>query len=801
MVSSSVHHHRSTTKSTNKAFKSRKSTKSELRAKHKGKVDDATSISRKGPHQQVMSKIERRNKARQLQQNKTRDAERESRIFKGKDAAPRIVAVVPLSDDVSGQATVQALLKSLDMQVEVPEVGQCITWIERFKQKIQWIILGRDMLPLLDACKAADFVLLTLSAQTEVDSYGHNIIRSIESQGISNTYAVVQHLETVEPAKRRPDVKKSLLSFISHFFPTTTKIYENDSTQEAPNLIRSICTSSPKGIHWRDDRSYMLVEEARQEGDFTVLSGVVRGRGLNPDRLVHIQNFGDFQIEKICAYPSENHRHQTSNDDMMMDDATPAELQVLALPTQDQDDLLEMAPEGENVMEDVDDNVSMAGTTMSESRKGVLLDDHHYFEDEYVKEAYVVPKQLPSGTSEYQAAWFIEGEDYGSDSENGSEQDDEDMDMEEEPEARPEDGLEGLEGPVAPTVAGTVYGDDAKSEFFADLSPDDQNEAEAIAQFRRSRLTESEEDREFPDEIELEPGVLVRERLARYRGLKSLRSSKWETEEDKPYEPEDWNRLARIQDYRTTKNRMIAEALAGGVQPGTKVIVYLRAGNPEIVDAFVPGRPMTMFSLLRHEHKQSVVNVSLTASTDYTGEVVKAKEELIFQIGSRRLHVNPLFSEAGGRGSNNVAKFHRFLLPGSTSIATFVAPITWGSVPVVVWKRADEQRDWELVAQGSFEGVDSTRVVAKRVVLTGHPYKIHKRLVTVRYMFFNREDVEWFKALPLYTKRGRSGYIKEALGTHGYFKATFDGRINPQDAVAVSLYKRVFPRGTTEFTE
>lgn len=75
-----------------------------------------------------MSKIERRNKARQLQQNKTRDAERESRIFKGKDAAPRIVAVVPLSDDVSGQATVQALLKSLDMQVEVPEVGQCITW-------------------------------------------------------------------------------------------------------------------------------------------------------------------------------------------------------------------------------------------------------------------------------------------------------------------------------------------------------------------------------------------------------------------------------------------------------------------------------------------------------------------------------------------------------------------------------------------------------------------------------------------------------------------------------------------------
>lgn len=63
-------------------------------------------------------------------------------------------------------------------------------------------------------------------------------------------------------------------------------------------------------------------------------------------------------------------------------------------------------------------------------------------------------------------------------------------------------------------------------------------------------------------------------------------------------------------------------------------------------------------------------------------------------------------------------------------------------------------------------------------------------------MFFNREDVEWFKALQLWTKRGRSGYIKESLGTHGYFKATFDAKINPQDSVGVSLYKRVFPRNS-----
>lgn len=42
--------------------------------------------------------------------------------------------------------------------------------------------------------------------------------------------------------------------------------------------------------------------------------------------------------------------------------------------------------------------------------------------------------------------------------------------------------------------------------------------------------------------------------------------------------------------------------------------------------------------------------------------------------------------------------------------------------------------------------------------------------------------------------------MKESLGTHGYFKATFDARINPQDSVGVSLYKRVWPRKARPWT-
>lgn len=409
---------------------------------------------------------------------------------------------------------------------------------------------------------------------------------------------------------------------------------------------------------------------------------------------------------------------------------------VLDVPTEDQEDLTELGPEVQETMTDFDDAVSEAPSYMSESRKGVLLDDHHYFDDdEYVKQAYEAPKHLPSGTSKYQSAWYLDGETYGSDvEESENENDGEDMNMDEE-RARPEDGYEGRLGPAATTVAGTVYGDDAKSEMFMDPSPD--QELAQIAAFR-NRASEVEENREFPDEIELEPGVLARERLARYRGLKSLRNSKWEKTEDIPWQPEDWNRLAQIQNYRGMKTRILNEALVGGVQAGTRVLVYLRNGNPEVVQAFKPERPMVLWGLLRHEHKQGVVNVSISASTDYYGGAVKSKDELILQIGPRRLHVNPLFSTAGGTGSNNVSKFERFLTPGQTSIATFVGPVTWGNVPVVAWKRGDGKTEWELVGSGSFLGVDRERVVAKRVVLTGHPYKIHKRLVTVRYMFFNQ---------------------------------------------------------------
>ena len=112
------------------------------------------------------------------------------------------------------------------------------------------------------------------------------------------------------------------------------------------------------------------------------------------------------------------------------------------------------------------------------------------------------------------------------------------------------------------------------------------------------------------------------------------------------------------------------------------------------------------------------------------------------------------------------------------------------------------------------------RVVVKRVVLTGQPFKATKKKATVRFMFNHPDDVRWFRQdfplfvhvvrifhffsrpVELWTKLGLRGHIRcvrsslicdlrlmyiirEPLGTHGYMKCAFDGVINQQDTVRI----------------
>lgn len=779
-----------------KAFKSRHSTKGSIKDSLKGKIEDGEKRNRKSLHQQVMSKIERRHHARQLKQLKHRENIKFTSVFSGQNGAPRIVAVIPLCEDNNSRLAVQKLNQEIGIQQEISNAGPSRVRVDRFKQNITYVPVSRDLLSALDACRVADFVILLLSPTQDAGEEGELILRAIEGQGVSNVLTMVQDLEKVEPPKKRSQIVSSLKFYITHFFPTQEKIHNLDLDRECANVIRTLCTTTPKGVKWREDRSWMLIEDVRwPAGDElstthcdVVITGVIRSRGLKANRLVQIGDWGHFQIEKIADASLPTARKRKADE--MAVDAEGKEEEIIEVPDEEQDDIADLAPY-DATMEDYSE---IPVSEVPTERRGVLLDDHRYFSDD---ESHLPqpPKRLPKGTSAYQAAWFLgdDASDSGSDiSEDGV---DHEGDVAMTAPALPQDGLEGLDTTTQRDPTEATRSEYPQSEMFLDPSPEDEREVAQLAEHRfQRRKNEVDDDLEFPDEIELHPNVLARERLARYRGLKSLKTSRWDTDEDRPYEPEDWSRLLQVSDYQKSKKQATREALVGGIQPGKRVHVYVRNIPLVLQHQFHSNtsKPLALFSLLRHEQKSTTVNFTITLGSSHPGPI-KSKEDLILQCGPRRFLINPLFSQTG-KTPNNIHKFQRYLHPGQTAIATFIAPLTWGFVPALFFQPSFSSSEYNLIATGTSQPPDQSRIIAKRIILTGHPFKIHKKIVTVRYMFFNKEDVLWFKALQLWTKRGRSGFIKESLGTHGYFKATFDGLINPQDAVGISLYKRIFPR-------
>merc|ERR1719318_1605757 len=134
-------------------------------------------------------------------------------------------------------------------------------------------------------------------------------------------------------------------------------------------------------------------------------------------------------------------------------------------------------------------------------------------------------------------------------------------------------------------------------------------------------------------------------------------------------------------------------------------------------------------------------------------EPIKAKERLTFHVGYRSFTACPVFSQ---HTSGNKFKSERFLPYDDVVIATVYAPVTFPKCPVTVMNENEE-----LVATGMVLKADPNRVVVKKIILSAHPYKINKKTVVARYMFFNRDDVMWFKPIELWTKHGRRVYCKD----------------------------------------
>ncbi|KAG0163285.1 hypothetical protein DFQ28_000191 [Apophysomyces sp. BC1034] len=767
-----MHRHRAgASHQTNKPFRSRHATKSALKAVSKGKVNR---VPIKQASQKVVSKADRRNAAKTLQQKKREEITRVNRVFEGRHGAPKIVPVLPLCPDSDVDAAIASLYRSLGQEPSLP--GQTsILNVERFKQKIQFVPLRRNFVDVMDAFKVADFAILLMSAEMEVDKFGINCLLAVLNQGLVNVIPVVQHMENIAP-KLRQNTKKSLVAFTQQFFPEEEHLFTLDSDNEALNVLRRVTSQRPKPLSWRDLHPYMLADEVEyepvsEETGTLKVTGFARGNPFNANRLVHLQNFGDFQLQQITTAPVTTKTGDMQEDAEIVDTPNPQEQDNLV--AENEPDFMENEqtwPTEEELAE-AEERVRRMQSGMDEDAKNGS-----------------VKKRVPKGTSNYQAAWIVDedDEDY-----SDYEDEDEDMDM-------MDDG-EDVE-PAENTATATNFDDEEYEEVTMEGKQVEQDEFDVeeeerqYQEYLKNREKEFQEHKDFPDEIDTPVHLPARERFARYRGLQSFRTSPWD-----PYEnlPVDYARIFQFENYLRTKSRVTSQAIVGAVKPGTRITLWVKDVPRGAYEMYDKERPYIVFGLLQYEHKMSLLNLQITRDNAYE-EPVRSKDPMVLHMGFRRYTVRPVYSQNSNKGTNHVHKFERFLQPGRASVATVYGPVVFGKIPCMLYKETEDINDPILVSAGMFMNTDVKRIVAKRIILSGHPFRIHKRSAVIRYMFFNPDDIHWFKPVQLCTKYGRVGHIRESVGTHGYMKCIFDGPLTQQDTVMMYLYKRMYPKWNTE---
>lgn len=750
--------HRSTLKKANKAFKTPHSSKRSIKALNKGKVEK-NSMNNKPI--KIQSKNERKNYKNQIKKNKINKSLIEQSLFKS-NKIERIITVLPLTKNLTPLNIINQILSLNDLEnfenieSNFSEIeGQKIFTIKinKFNSNLKFIIPDlNNLISILDCCKISDFVIFGLSAIEEIDSiYGEQIIRSVEAQGISTTFAVLPDLVTNYPKKNlQLDIYKSLFSYYQHFFPNVEKLFILENKNDSVNLLRILSQNIPKGINWRDLRGYLLADnldkfQTNNNENYLTIDGIVRGNGFNINGLIHVPGFGDYQIEKI-----EKLVIKGDNEIIISNDK-----------------------ESLDKFQNINDDLSMDEDEMDSDSDSEYDEDFDLVNKKIISEKNKL-KRLPKGVSEYQAKWMKEDEledlinEVGLADENDNEEnDDEIMDTNND-----EDIIED---------------DDFTS--YKEIS-----EEERVKQLEEYRKKENDE-LVWPDEIELRYDEIATKRLSKYRGVKSLASSLWDYDENDKRRPENWLNYFRLKNYKTFKNKTIKNYKnVINVVAGDKVRISIKfdvndlnkLSNPKI-------KPFIISSLFSNENKLSVCNFSISTWESYENPI-KSKDSMIVQYGFRRYHINPLFSQQS-RNSNNVTKFQRFLHKGQMAIATAILPVSFTKSPALFFKSdLNNGGNLEILCQGTFENTDFTRILAKRIVLTGEVFKIHKSMVTIRFMFFNSDDVNAYKNVPLFTRMGRSGFIKESLGTHGEFKAQFDAKLNAQDIVGMELFKRVWPK-------
>lgn len=776
----------------NKAHKTRFASKSS-RNVHKISSQDKYKMSKSDRSVAKGAKAARLQRNKMMREQKRAELLKEKRALSGPTSTPRVIVLFGLSACVNLNAVEEDILSLLSEDrntTTFPAVASS-------EYKLRATVLKAphsDLVTCMEMAKVADLLAFVASpnslheandTDSFIDSFGAQCLSVFRTLGLPSTAVLIRDLP--DDLKRRHELKKMCMSMLASEFPEDCKFYPADKKDELHKfmwLFKELRLTVP---HWRNQRPYLMAQKVDMVADDTcspetctlVLSGYLRAHGLSVNQLVHIAGAGDFQLSKIELLRDPCPLNLRKGVDIM-DSEIDAQQVVTCLtpdPLKQEPLLVENAPD------------PLAGEQTWPTEAEMAEADRNH------KEKKMKKKRLPVGISEYQAAWIVddsdvdysdsdEGEDDGmivDDSENGF------------PDQKFENGFEFDEDQASLNLRDS----DEETETESVMMDGDNLTKEQIAEQIRKIKEEHAEDEEYPDEVDTPIDVAARKRFAKFRGVKSFRTSTWDPKESLPPE---YARIFAFDNFARTQKHVLAKALDMGqetdgyIPVGSYARLYIKdvsAGVAFKLCTLSKKMPVIASGLLQHESKISVLHCSIRKHDSYDAPI-KAKEELLFHVGFRQFISRPIYSSDSIKANKH--KMERFLHAGRFSIASIYAPICFPSLPLIALKNQGEDTSPAVAAVGSLRSVDPDRIVLKKIILTGYPQRVSKSKATVRYMFHNPEDVRWFKPVEVWSKCGRRGRIREPVGTHGAMKCIFNGVLQQHDTVCMSLFKRTYPK-------
>lgn len=776
----------------NKSHKSRFSSKSS-RNLHRTDLKDKSRISKSGGNVAKGARAARLQHNRMVREQKKAALLKEKRATSGSTSPPRVIVLFGLSAAVNVDSLAADLLSLLSKQ----GAGAAVSTVASSEYKLRTTVLKApygDLLSCMEMVKVADLIAFVASASSSceespscyIDSFGSQCLSVFRSIGLPSTFVLIRDLPT--ELKKRQDSKNICMSKLASEFPEDCKFYPADTKDDLHKFIWHSKEQRLIVPHWRNQRPYimaqtvdMVVDDGNLEKCTMLLTGYLRAHSLSVNQLVHVSGAGDYQLTKIEILKDPFPLNPRKEQDLMDADEV-----------HDVEVIRSLAPDPEKqeplLVENIPDPLDGEQTWPTEAEMAEA--------DKNQKQKRLRKRTLPRGTSEYQAAWIVDDTDE-EDLDSNDEADDGMVLDKQESDFPDQEGTNNLD--LDDDQRSLNLKDSDEETDIDSMMMDGENLTREQIEDEIQKIKNAHaEDEEYPDEVDTPLDIPARKRFAKYRGLKSFRTSSWDPKESLPPE---YARIFAFDNFARTQKHVLAKALDMEQENRDDCIPassYVRLHIKEVPNnvacklcSLIKTVPVIVSGLLQHESKMSVLHFSIKKHDTYSAPI-KSKEEFVFHVGFRQFVARPIFSSDNINSDKH--KMERFLHAGRFSVASIYGPISFPPLPLIVLKSAEGGAAPSVAAVGSLKSVDPDRIILKKIILTGYPQRVSKLKAAVRYMFHNPEDVRWFKPVEVWTKCGRRGRIKEPVGTHGVMKCILNGVLQQNDTVCMSLFKRAYPK-------